>query len=70
MTQTMTYALYNRVIDSGTTLGETRLRRGDFEINFPNASNTFSFNDSGLLGLPGDISLNTQGGAISLYAVR
>jgi hypothetical protein len=63
------YALYNRVTDSGVTLGETRLRRGDFQVSFPNASKNFNFDDSGILGLPGDIALNTQGGDISLYAI-
>jgi filamentous hemagglutinin len=63
------YALYNRVTDTGVVLSEARLRRGDFQINFPNASKNFNFNDNGVLGLPGDIALNNQGGDISLYAI-
>lgn len=63
------YALYNRVTDSGVTLGETSLQRNQFQVNFPNASKNFNFDSSGVLGLPGDIALNTQGGDISLYAI-
>jgi hypothetical protein len=63
------WALYNRITDTGATLGETRLRRGDFRIDFPGVSKTFTFDDSGVLSLPGDIASSTQGGDISLYAI-
>jgi hypothetical protein len=50
------FGVYQQVTDNtNTVLGETELRRGQFQINFPQSGKNFDFNDDGRLNIPGNI---------------
>jgi len=60
------WSLYNRVTDAGNVLAETRLKRDSFSVAFPNGAGNLTFDNTGVLTLPGEGVIRSNNDTVTI----